>query len=109
MAARSSFPLSEPHKRPALEPVSPVETGGGGRVVVRFTRFCCQPLDPDNFVGSTKALLDCLRQAWPEIIADDGPEFIELQHAQIRVRTRKEEGTRVEVFRPAEAAGGGSE
>jgi len=88
---------------------------GGGKVAVRklrvqaparmvagmtrltYTRVSCQPLDTENFVGSTKGLTDCLVSALPEWLPDDAPEYVEILHQQERCRTRDEEGTWVEL------------
>lgn len=76
-----------------------VGVGGrvGGRVLLAFTRVTCQPLDVENFCGSTKALTDCLRLAFPAWLPDDAPEFVEIRHAQVKCAKRCEEGTWVEL------------
>lgn len=62
-----------------------------------FTRVTCQPLDVENFCGSTKALTDCLRLTFPALLPDDAPEFVEIRHAQVKCGRRCEEGTWVEL------------
>ena len=69
------------------------EAENRGRTTLTFTRVTCQPLDAENFCGSTKALTDCLRLAFPAWLPDDAPEFVEILHTQERCRTRDEEGT----------------
>lgn len=66
-------------------------------VVLAFTRVTCQPLDVENFCGSTKALTDCLRLAFPAWLPDDAPEFVEIRHAQVKCGRRCEEGTWVSL------------
>lgn len=66
-------------------------------VVLAFTRVTCQPLDVENFCGSTKALTDCLRMAFPLWLPDDAPEFVEILHRQVKCGKRCEEGTWVEL------------
>lgn len=61
--------------------------------ILTYTRVTCQPLDVENFCGSTKALTDCLRLAFPSLIPDDAPEFVEIRHLQERCAKRCEEGT----------------
>lgn len=73
------------------------------RVLLTYTRVTCQPLDAENFVGSTKALTDCLRLAFPLWLPDDAPEYIEIRHTQERCRSRDEEGTWVELSPEATA------
>jgi hypothetical protein len=68
-----------------------------GVTVLTFTRVTCQPLDAENFCGSTKALTDCLRLAFPAWLPDDAPEFVEMRHAQVKCAKRCEEGTWVEL------------
>ena len=67
------------------------------RTLLAFTRVTCQPLDVENFCGSTKALTDCLRLAFPAWLPDDAPEFVEIRHAQVKCGRRCEEGTWVEL------------
>jgi hypothetical protein len=66
-------------------------------VVLSFTRVTCQPLDVENHCGSTKALTDCLRLAFPAWLPDDAPEFVEIVHKQTKCAKRCEEGTWVEL------------
>jgi len=61
--------------------------------VLTFTRVTCRPLDVENHCGSTKALTDCLRLAFPALLPDDAPEFVEIVHRQVRCAKRCEEGT----------------
>jgi hypothetical protein len=68
-----------------------------GVTVLTFTRATCQPLDVENFCGSTKALTDCLRLAFPAWLPDDAPEFVEIRHVQVKCNRRCEEGTWVEL------------
>lgn len=71
--------------------------GARSRTLLTYTRVTCQPLDTENFTGSTKGLTDCLRLAFPQWLPDDAPEFVEILHKQERCRTRDEEGTWVEL------------
>jgi len=67
------------------------------KTVLRYTRVTCQPLDTENLCGSTKALTDCLVNAFPQWLPDDAPEFVEILHAQVRCGTKCEQGTWVEL------------
>lgn len=93
MAARIPHPKSKRDQRPPLEPIPQAQDGSGQRVIIRYRRFTTAPLDAENFAGSTKALTDLLRTVFDRDIADDSPEFVEIHHAQTRVRSRDEEGT----------------
>lgn len=64
-------------------------------VRVRFTGYRVRLLDPDNFAGSVKDLLDCLRQSL--LIVDDSPDHIILETTQQKVGTRKEERTEIVI------------
>lgn len=66
-------------------------------VMLTFTRVTCRPLDVENHCGSTKALTDCLRLAFPDLLPDDAPEFVEIVHRQVKCAKRCEEGTWVEL------------
>lgn len=83
----------EPGVVPALAGGQANERRCTGRVHVCYTVFRCRPCDPDNHV--TKWLTDSLRRAG--IIADDTDEHIELQVKQVKVKTKAQEGTMIEV------------
>jgi hypothetical protein len=68
-----------------------------GLTRVHYVRVTCAPLDAENFVGSTKALTDCLRYAFPAMLPDDRPEDVEITHTQERCASRIEEGTWVHL------------
>lgn len=70
---------------------------GAAKTLLRYTRVTCQPLDMENVCGSTKALTDCLRYAFPGVLPDDAPEFVTIEHTQVRCGKRCEEGTWVEL------------
>lgn len=93
-----------PHSQPerdqgaSLGAVPPAETGSRRRIIVQFTRVTVSPLDADNHAGSVKAGLDCLRQAFPEILPDDNPEVIDLRLVQERCATLDEQGTWIHLW-----------
>jgi hypothetical protein len=82
----------------ALVKAPPDEAGGPPRLVLRFTRFSCAPLDFDNGAGGCKFLCDALR--YEKMIPDDDPGSIDFQFRQVKVNTRAEEGTMIEIERP---------
>lgn len=98
VAGGISHAQPERDARRALEQILRAEAAGSGRVVIRYERVTTAPLDAENFAGSTKALTDCLRSAFPDLIADDSPEFVEIIHIQRRCARKDEEGTWVEVW-----------
>ena len=67
----------------------------GNRTHIRITRYSCRPLDCDNFAGGCKPALDQLRYA--KLIRDDSPEHIEVDFRQIKVKTKAEERTEIEI------------
>lgn len=65
------------------------------RITVRFIGYRVRPLDPDNFAGSCKDLLDGLRHA--QIIPGDEPWRIRFETEQTKVASFKEERTEIEI------------
>lgn len=80
----------------ALEVVQRPQEGVGQRITVRITCYRVRLQDPDN--GLFKPLVDQLRYA--AIISEDNHSTIKLETDQVRVKTKKEEGTKVEVIYP---------
>ena len=74
------------------------EAQSSARTIVSIVRASTRSLDQDNLVGSVKSLLDCLRLA--RLIRDDTTEAIELHVSQVKVKTRKEQGTLVQIEYP---------
>lgn len=68
------------------------------RIKVSFTGSRVKLLDPDNFAGSCKDLLDGLRHAG--FIPDDAASAIIFETAQERVRKYKDEKTEIEIVYP---------
>lgn len=95
--SRRSTVKPEPNRLQRLEGVLPGQEKVGGRIVVRITvRKCGRQQDPDNAVW--KSLVDQLRAC--RVIPEDDGETIKLETDQIRVRTKKEEGTEVVIIYP---------
>ncbi len=88
-------PKPQPHKASALERANARKTQGFRRARIRFTGYRVRPLDPDNFAGSCKDLLDGLRHAG--LIPGDEPWRIIFETAQEQVKTFKEERTVIEL------------
>jgi hypothetical protein len=91
-------PEPQPHQAPALGGADGREEAGIPRIVVRFTGFRVRPLDPDNFAGSVKDLLDGLRHAG--LLLGDEPWRIRLETEQVRVGTYAEEKTVIDLIFP---------
>jgi hypothetical protein len=90
-----SNPKPEHHKAPALGGSVQGKEGGLPRTTVRFIGYRVRPLDPDNFAGSCKDLLDGLRHAG--LISGDEAWRIRFQTEQVRVGTFAEEVTVIEI------------
>ena len=65
------------------------------RNLVRITSYRCRLLDPDNLAGGCKYAIDAIRKA--KVIKDDREKDIRLEIFQVKVKTRKEEKTVIEV------------
>ena len=90
-----SHPVPERHQAPALGTAVSGETQGDERITVRFIGYRVRPLDPDNFAGSVKDLLDGLRHA--NLISGDEPWRIILETEQVKVSSYKEERTEIQI------------
>lgn len=69
------------------------EAGHSGRILVRITSFRRRLLDSDNPSG--KNFTDCLR--YSGLISDDNLESIEVRMSQVKVATKEEERTEIEL------------
>lgn len=94
-------PKPERHKKAALERSNAREKEGLPRITVRFVGYRVRPLDPDNFAGGCKDLLDGLRHA--AIIPGDEPWRITLQTEQVCVHAYAQERTVIEINDPGKA------
>ncbi len=88
---------SEPkhHQTPALDSADEGKKEGSDRVTVRFIGYRVRPLDPDNFAGGCKDLLDALRHS--SLIYGDEPWRIDFQTRQEKVLHYTEEKTVIEI------------
>ncbi len=80
---------------PALGTAIQGETKSVQRVVVKFVGYRVKPLDPDNFAGSVKDLLDGLRHAG--LIHGDEYWRIKLETEQVKVAHYEEEQTIITI------------
>ena len=88
-------PKLKRHKTPALGATVSRKTESLPRACVRFVGYRTRPLDPDNFAGGCKDLLDGLRHSG--LISGDEPWKIKLETEQIKVAHRSEEKTVIEI------------
>lgn len=102
LKANGQIPDPEPehHQAAALGGASERKKESAPRVAVRFVGYRVRPLDPDNFAGSVKDLLDGLRYA--HLISGDEPWRIRLETEQIKVGTYAEERTEIILIWPEE-------
>ncbi len=91
---------SEPqyHKTAALDSADARKKEGVDRTKVSFIGFRVRPLDPDNFAGSVKDLLDGLRHA--SILKGDEWWRITLETRQEKVKSYAEERTVIKIETP---------
>jgi hypothetical protein len=80
----------------ALDVVHQTQESLGARIIVRITCRRVHLQDPDN--GLFKPLVDQLRYC--RLLPEDDHGTIKLETDQIRVGTKKEEGTEVEIIYP---------
>jgi hypothetical protein len=92
-------PQPQQDQAPALVRPVPRKEKGAERTTVRFIGYRVQPIDPDNFAGSVKDLLDGLRHAG--IISGDESWRIRLETEQEKVGRYADERTVIEVIYPA--------
>ncbi len=90
-------PEPEHHQAPALGGAAQGKETGMGRTRISFVGYRVRLLDPDNFAGSVKDLLDGLRHAG--IISDDTPDKIVLETAQEKVGRYCDERTVITIER----------
>lgn len=91
-------PKPKRHQATALDGAIQGEAEGTQRTVVKFIGYRVRPLDPDNFSGGVKDLLDGLRHAG--LLRGDEPWRIKLETEQVKVSTFKEEKTVIEITYP---------
>ena len=88
-------PKPQPAPRPTLVAPAKRESPRQARTTLIITRRSCSLLDADNFAGGCKPLIDQLRYA--KLIEDDDPETIEILFRQVKVKTKAEEMTQIEI------------
>lgn len=95
MATRIPHTKSQHPARPALDGPAKGEETRPIRVTLCITRRSTRLLDADNLAGGCKPLIDQLRYA--RLIPDDDPASVEILFRQVKVATKGEEGTEVEI------------
>ncbi len=75
---------------------TPREEGYSVRCEVRIVSFRQRLLDIDNLYGGVKYFVDSLRYAG--LIYNDDPESITLHVSQVKVKTKQEERTEIEII-----------
>ena len=88
-----SHPQPQRDQAPALGGPAQGKAVGLRRITVRFVGHRVRPLDPDNFAGSVKDLLDGLRHAG--LLHGDEPWRIILETEQVKVSSFKQEKTEI--------------
>ena len=93
----SEIPNTQPERdeAPALGRPIQGEASRIPRIIVRFAGYRVKPLDPDNYAGSVKDLLDGLRHAG--LIPGDEPWRITLETEQEKVAHYADEKTVIEI------------
>lgn len=98
-----SRPAGLPHAKPQPAPRQALDHAGKregprkARTTLIITRCACSLLDADNYAGGCKPLIDQLRYA--KLIEDDDPETVEILFRQVKVKSKAEEMTKVEITR----------
>lgn len=94
--AKVSPPLEEPGTPDALDQVVPAQTKSQSRPLVRFIFRRLQLWDVDAVAGGSKDLLDGLQEAG--LIPGDRPDQIRFEAFQEQVKTKRQEGTVIELI-----------
>jgi hypothetical protein len=92
---RVSDPVTKRPAQQALVALPKRKEKVSNRTYVRITRYSTRPLDCDNYAGGCKPIIDQLRYA--KLIKDDSPEDIEVQFNQVKIKTKAEEHTKIEI------------
>lgn len=92
---RVSNPVTKRPAKQALVTLPKRKEKVSNRTYVRITRYSTRPLDCDNYAGGCKPIIDQLRYA--KLIKDDSPEDIEVQFKQVKIKTKTEEYTKIEI------------
>lgn len=94
---KRAYPELKYHKQVRPMEKKKVKEENIERALVCIQSFRCSPLDRDNLWGGTKIFGDCLKELG--IIQDDSEQHIELHVSQVKVKTRAEERTEIEVIK----------
>jgi hypothetical protein len=88
----------QPTPRPALERPVEGKEKMPARISVEYVLYRVRLLDPDAIHGATKVCTDCLCQSG--LLPGDGPEQINLEVTQERVRHKSEQRTTLKITYP---------
>lgn len=96
-AGAGRLPSAQPERAVCNEPMatSPRKEESSRHYVIRITGFRKRILDPDNFSGGCKYVIDGLRYAG--LIPDDTPEAIILETGQVKVKEAGDERTEIVI------------
>lgn len=98
VGSQVSHPKPKRNQKAALGSVAEREEKIVGRISLKFVLYRVRPLDPDGAAGSTKDLIDGLREA--NLLPEDDPWTISLQVEQVKVSHYSEERTELEIIYP---------
>lgn len=98
--SKTEVPYTKPkrHKKAALDEAGEGETRSLSRIIIRITGFRVNPLDPDNFAGSCKDIIDGLKHAG--LLHDDSWDKVKFEPDQRKVSNYSKERTEVEIIYP---------
>jgi len=82
----------------ALGPTNASQVPLLGKITVRITGWRLRPLDPDNFAGGTKDLIDGLKHAG--LLPGDSWQQIVLITEQVKIAHKKDEHTEILIDYP---------
>jgi Holliday junction resolvase RusA-like endonuclease len=92
---RLPYTFAQQALKQTLDALREREEARSRRTRIRITRYSCRPLDCDNYAGGCKPIIDQLRYA--KLIKDDSPEDIEVEFKQVKVKTKTQERTEIEI------------
>ena len=95
--AGSELPSAKPQYHAQLQPLAAAdkEKGNSAPCKVSIISYRRRLLDIDNLYGGVKWFVDALR--YEGVIRDDDPESIALTVSQVKVKTKQEQRTEIEI------------
>lgn len=92
---RLPYTFAQQALKQTLDALREREEARSRRTRIRITRYSTRPLDCDNYAGGCKPIIDQLRYA--KLIKDDSPEDIEVEFKQVKIKTKDQERTEIEI------------